>query len=121
MTFAPISIATGLLSYLHPIRIPQVVTIRSIITTSPDSIDPVDDGDHDHDSTCIYLADGSHAILPTTSIVEQSSVYGQLAFIDAVVPNRFDETPFRPQWPHAPPESLVGGYDLILKLRTLRI
>ena len=76
---------------------------------------------HDHDSTCVYLADQTHVVSAAAAPARQDIVHPPVATVDMYAQDLVWVTILRPQWAHPPPESLVGGYDLILKLRTLRI
>lgn len=78
-------------------------------------------GDHDHDSTCVYVADEPEMTVPISTAADDARVIAQIAIVDDVAEIVAVSTLIRPEWAHAPPDSLAAPRDLYLKLRTLRI
>ena len=88
----------------------------------PDQIpEPISNGEENHDSTCVYVADDPHLTGPSGTVSEDSRVIAQVAVFDVVVENIAVPMLLRPEWAHAPPDSLAAACDLFLQLRTLRI
>jgi hypothetical protein len=77
-------------------------------------------GEPDHDSTCVYFADCPEIIVPQSTISDDSRVIAQVTILNEVAANVAISRLIRPEWAHAPPESLIAGSNLVLKLRTLR-
>jgi hypothetical protein len=87
----------------------------------PDSPVPAGDFGDDHDSTCIYIADGALGVTLSKSLGDLGWVVAQIAVLGVTAGNTNDLFLLRPQRAHAPPGAQCAGADLILKLRTLRI
>jgi hypothetical protein len=88
----------------------------------PDQIpEPIPNGDQNHDSTCVYVADDPHVTGPSKSVSEDIRAIAQIVVFDVIVENIAVPMLLRPEWAHAPPDSLAAANDLFLKLRTLRI
>ncbi len=82
---------------------------------------PTEPANPDHDSTCIYLADGGHGALNSGTGAFFASVFHQAHFADEAVCSHLQATPIIVRQLQRPPDSLLSGCALILKLRTLRI